>query len=288
MDRFIAGCGYLGLRVARRWIARGDRVIALTRSSEKAAAFQREGIIPLIGDLMGAQPLAIPTEARTVLFAVGYDRQSGHSIGTVYVEGLRRLLAELPPSVERVIYISSTGVYGVGGGEWVDEQTPCQPLREGGKACLAAEQLLQASVWGPKSIILRLAGIYGPGRIPRAADLKTGKPIDAPAEGYLNLIHVDDGAEIVLRAETAAAPPALYLVADGQPALRRDYYAELARLLDAPPPQFVQPPENSPAAARAASDKRIRNDKLIRELAPAFRYPSYRAGLAQIVAEQFP
>jgi nucleoside-diphosphate-sugar epimerase len=134
------------------------------------------------------------------------------------------------------------------------------------------------------AVVLRLAGLYGPGRIPRLADLAEGRPIDAPAEGWLNLIHVDDAAQIVLLAEQRAGTPRTYVVADGHPVQRRDYYAELARLVNAPPPQFVSPPADSPAAQRAASDKRIDPRRMFAELAPVLRYPDFRAGLAAIVA----
>jgi nucleoside-diphosphate-sugar epimerase len=165
----------------------------------------------------------------------------------------------------------------------VDEDTPCHPTRDGGRACLAAEELLRTSKFAEKAIILRLAGIYGPGRTPRLLDLLAGKPIDAPAAGWLNLIHVEDAARIVTLADERLQPPKLYVVSDGQPALRGDYYRELSRLLGAPSPQFVEPAPDSPAAQRAASDKRIQPRRLFADLQPALAYPSYREGLAAIV-----
>jgi nucleoside-diphosphate-sugar epimerase len=135
-------------------------------------------------------------------------------------------------------------------------------------------------------VILRLAGLYGPGRIPRSADLVAGRPIDAPARGWLNLIHVDDAAQIVLLAEQRALLPRTYVVSDGQPVVRTEYYAELARLLRAPPPTFVEPVASSPAAARAASDKRIVPRRMFAELRPTLQFPSYREGLAAIVAAE--
>jgi nucleoside-diphosphate-sugar epimerase len=133
-----------------------------------------------------------------------------------------------------------------------------------------------------------LAGIYGPGRIPRADALQRGEPIDAPADGCLNLIHVDDAAQIVLDVEAAAgsgkiATPRTYCVADGNPGQRREYYAELARLLGAPPPKFVAPEAECQAMLRAAADKRISNSRLVAEINPTFQYPSFREGLAAIV-----
>jgi nucleoside-diphosphate-sugar epimerase len=106
----------------------------------------------------------------------------------------------------------------------------------------------------------------------------------APADGYLNLIHVDDAASVVLAAEVRAPLASLLVASDGNPVLRREYYAELARLLDAPPPQFAAPGSDSAAAARASASKRVRNTRLVQQLAVQFAYPSYREGLAAIVA----
>ena len=283
MAKLIFGCGYLGARVASLWRAAGCEIYAVTRSQQRAQALSAAGLLPIVADLTTGAELPIPQGVRTVLFAVGYDRQGGRSIHDVYVGGLAHVLKNLSPTVEKVIYISSTGVYGQVTGNEVDEDSPCHPTREGGRACLAAEELLRASTLANKSVILRLAGIYGPGRIPRSQDLLAGKPIDAPATGWLNLIHVEDAARIVLLAEERAAPPKLYVVSDGQPAQRGDYYCELARLLGAPAPRFVEPTADSPAAQRAASDKRVNPRRMFADLRPTLLYPSYRDGLAAIV-----
>jgi nucleoside-diphosphate-sugar epimerase len=283
MAKLIFGCGYLGRRVGRLWISQGDTVFALTRSAEKARSLAEEGIRPVVADFLTG-PLSLPPGIKTVLFAVGYDRASTKPIEDVYAGGVQRAVECFPSGIERFIYISSTGVYGHFEGEDVDEQTPSQPLRAGGTACLAAEDILKASKLQSQAVILRLAGIYGPGRIPRAGDLVAKRPIDAPANGWLNLIHVDDAARIVLLAEARAPLPRTYVISDGQPVQRAEYYAELARLLKAPLPTFVDPPASSPAAARAASDKRIAPGRMFAELQPTLKYPSYREGLAAIVA----
>jgi nucleoside-diphosphate-sugar epimerase len=196
------------------------------------------------------------------------------------------VLATLPPSVTRAIYISTTGMYGSASGEWVDEATPPDPQREGGKASLAAEEVLRSHPLGASSAILRLAGIYGPGRIPYLDQLGAGKPIAVPSAGWLNLIHVEDAARIVVAADKwlamrhAADGPHVFNVSDGTPVIRRDYYAEVARLIGAPPPGFTAPPGDSPAALRAGANRRISNEKMLRELRVRLAYPSYREGLA--------
>lgn len=285
MAKLIFGCGYLGTRIAKLWLRHGDTVFAVTRSAEKARLLKADGIRPIVADLLTG-PLSLPPDIRTVLFAVGYDRASITPINDVYARGVRRAIECVTASVQRFIYISSTGVYGQCAGEEVDEDTPCHPLRSGGIASLAAEEVLKASKVQSRAVILRLAGLYGPGRIPRGADLAAGRPIDAPASGWLNLIHVDDAAQIVLLAEGRASLPSTYVISDGRPVVRSEYYAELARLLGAPEPQFVGPPASSPAAARAASDKRISPRRLFDALRPTLQYRSYREGLAAIVAAE--
>jgi len=281
--KLIVGCGYLGSRVLDLWLARGEQVYAMTRSPERAAQWAGRGIFPLVADIAEPLTIAPPPAIDTVLFAVGFDPQAGRAIREVYVDGLARVLAWLPITVQRFIYISSTGVYGSFAGEWIDEDAPCEPQREGGKACLAAEQLLSASPFADRGVVLRLAGIYGPGRIPRAKDLLDGKPLAASPTGYLNLIHVADAARIVLLAEQKPTSRCL-LVSDGVPVVRGEYYAELARILNAPPPQFAPNASEPPVAKRGSADKRISNARLLRELAPEFQFPDYRAGLADAVA----
>jgi nucleoside-diphosphate-sugar epimerase len=190
----------------------------------------------------------------------------------------------LPSDTGKFIYVSSTGVYGQSHGETVDEDSPCEPTREGGRACLAAEAVLSGDRLGQRAIVLRVAGLYGPGRIPNAAEIRSGRPLAVPASGYLNLIHVDDAATIVLAAAETAYLPRTFLVSDGQPVERRAYYAELARLLGVAAPEFISPPADDPAAIRATSDKRVSNARMISELAVRLAFPSYREGLAAVLS----
>ncbi len=285
MAKLVFGCGYLGRRVADRWLAAGETVYVVTRSAARAAELRAQGLMPIVADVVSGAGLAGLPAAETVLYSIGYDRAAGVSMRTVYVDGLAHALAALPSETGRIIYISSTGVYGHTTGERVDETSECRPVREGGQACLAAEHLLSADRLGDRAITLRMAGLYGPGRIPSQRQILANEPLAVPADGYLNLIHIDDAASIVLAAERRAPLPRLYLVSDGQPVERHIYYEELARLLGAPPPRFVPSEPGSPALARSASDKRIDNARMRGELAVHLDYPSYREGLASIVAD---
>ena len=161
------------------------------------------------------------------------------------------MLAALPPGTGRFILISSTGVYGDAGGEWVDEQSPCHPTHEAGRALLAAEEVLRRHPLGSQGIILRLAGLYGPGRLPLAG-LSSAEPLAVAADNLVNLIHVDDAAAVVLAAERRAQPPRTYLVADGRPVPRREYLSYLAELAGLAAPRFREPTAAARAAPRGA------------------------------------
>lgn len=300
MSKIIFGCGYLGRRVAKLWRDTGESVCVVTRSTERAAEFQNDGYQTFVADVTRPKTLVDLPTAETVLYAVGFDRQAGNTIDDVYTGGVKNVLAALPSDVQQFIYISTTGVYGPANGDWVDETTTPNPQRDGGKASLAAEQLLHSHPLGANAAILRLAGIYGPDRIPYLAKLRAGEPIAAPQEGWLNLIHVEDGAAAIIAAEAClfattpsstspakmqATGPHVFCVSDGTPVIRGEYYCEVARRIGANPPKFTAPAPTSPAAARATADKRICNAKLREQLNIKLTYPSYRQGLAAILKE---
>ena len=273
-DALIVGCGYLGRRVAARWVAAGRRVAALTRRN--AAPLSKLGVEPVVGDVLDPATLRNLPPARTVLYAVGMDRTAGRSMRDVYIGGLGHVLNTLPPP-GRFVYVSSTGVYGQTGGEWVDESAPTVPTEGAGRVVLEAEGLLRARL--PAAVVLRFAGIYGPDRLLRKQPLLAGEPLAGDPEKWLNLAHVEDGADAVLAAEARAAGGETYHVADDAPVRRRDFYTLLADLLNAPPARFDPRPE--PGAA----NRRVSNRAARERLGWVPRYPSYRQGLPAAVAE---
>ena len=281
--KLIFGCGYLGERVARRWNEAGHDVAVVTRSDQRAAEFAGQGYRAIVADVTRPATLTNLPEAENVLFSVGYNQATGQTIETVYCGGVRNVLAALPERTGQFLYISTTGVYGSAGGQWVDEETPPDPQRDGGRASLAAEQALADSSLASRGVVLRLAGIYGPGRIPFLDKLQAGEPIPATSEGYLNLIHVEDAAAVVVAAGALGRKRAIYCVSDGHPVQRGEYYREVARLIGAPPPTFVAPAPDSPRALRAAADRRVKNARMMAELDIELTYPDYRAGLAAIL-----
>ena len=172
--RLVAGCGALGMRVARRWIAAGDQVWGTTRSRRELLI--EAGIVPIVADLGSDRLPALP-EVDTVFWAVGFDRRSETTPHDLHVGGLARLLDAVPSAV-RVVLSSSTGVWGDGDGELVDEQTPVCPSRPSAVAIVEAETMLRRHPKGP-GVALRFAGLYGPERLPRLDDLRAGREITA-------------------------------------------------------------------------------------------------------------
>jgi nucleoside-diphosphate-sugar epimerase len=280
MRRLIAGCGYLGSRVARLWQARGDVVHVLTRSAARARHFQQQGWHPWVGDLAGPAALPRLPSVDTVLWSVGFDPVGPQTAEEVKLQGLQRFFGALPNDVGRFIYISSTGVYGETDGSEVTELTECRPRRPGGHTSLAAEQLLLQSPFASRSVILRLAGLYGPHRLPRLKQLQAGQPLEASPTDLLNLIHVDDAAQVVERAaEHTLELPRIFLVADGQPVLRADFYQEVARVWKTPPPVFHSAADPPRGSHRRGGCKRVCNARMRSELNITLRYPSFRHAL---------
>lgn len=278
MNKLIIGCGYLGRRVASLWFAQGHRVWATTRSQVQAREFESQGIQPVLADILDREALRGLPAADTVLFCVGFDRSSGKTMREVYVDGLRNVL-EFLPAPKRFIYVSSTSVYGQRDGEFIDESAATEPEEEAGQIVLEAEQTL-AEKSLPSVVVLRFAGIYGPGRLLRRKAIEANEPIVADAEKWLNLIHVDDGAAVVLAAdEFAPRPFALYNVCDDQPVRRRDFYTRLSQQLGAPVPRFNPPAVGMPLPPHERANRRILNQRVRAELNWAPRYANYEAGL---------
>jgi len=282
----VVGCGYLGLRVARRWVAAGREVFAVTRSAQRAAELAALGLRPILADVTRTASLAGLPAAQTVLYAVGRDPPTPASPYAIYVEGLTAVLdrlAALDPPPSCVLFVSSTGVYGDAACQWVDESSPCLASEGTAAVLIAAEAALQNHRLGPSSTVLRLAGLYGPGRLPKLADLLAGRPLPADPQAVLNLIHVEDAAEALLAAEVRGRRPGVYNIADGHPVLRGDFYRHLAELTGCRPPEFIS--STAPTRRHRAGHKRVDNRRMLEELQVRLAYPTYREGLASIVAQ---
>lgn len=305
----VVGCGYIGLPLARLAKAADCRVFVTTRKRERVAELKNFGFIPVRWDVTGPQydlMLSLPPLTKSnidecsaimrqfvesqndplpnvdvVVYSVGYDRSSGKTIDEVYVQGLAATLCVLPGN-PKIVYASSTGVYGDARGALIDENAPLEPTDPSGEACMNAEKMLHmiADFQGLDYCILRFAGIYGPGRLLNAEPLKKGEPIPADGAAWLNLVHQEDAATALWKAVLDGESGEVYNIADGHPVRRQEFYLKLAELLNAPPPTFA--PE---LARRQRGNRRINADKARWKLGWAPKYQSYVEGLKAIIRE---
>lgn len=272
----IIGCGDIGQRVAQRLRATGREVTAIVRSLPAAQALRAQGIETLQADLDAAAPV-LDTE---LLFWFAPPPAEGEQDTR-----LRRWLAS-QPTPRRIVYISTSGVYGDCGGRWIDEDEPLRPVSARAGRRLDAERVLgeHAASHGTEVVILRVPGIYGPGRLPRER-LAQGLPVVRDAESpYTNRIHADDLAEAALHAAAWGRPGAAYNVADGNPTTMCDYFTRCALLLGLPPPPQVSMEEARRVFTPGMwsfmeESKRLKTDRLRDELRYAPRYADLAAGL---------
>lgn len=288
MIRLILGCGYLGRRVAKMWLDAGDQVFAVSRSqpdtrSAQLLELEQAGLKIVTADITEAETLQAATAeippVHTILFAVGFDRARYANIRDVYVDGLQAVLGAFENRFQQFIYISTTGVYGLDCGSEVTEQTPVNPVRPGGIACVEAERLLESQA--VRATVLRLAGIYGPERVPNLSAIKDRQWDKLNPNGHVNLIHVNDAAEIVLRVSNDPKPHETFLVSDGEPALRKDFYNFIAEQLG----ETIDWSQSNKASSTRSADKRISNGKLLKAFPDVLRYPNYRAGIVELLAD---
>ena len=290
MSTLIVGCGYLGQRVGTALLRRGERVNGSVRSPERAAEIAAQGIEPLLVDVLRPDTLKAIPEINRVIHCVGFDRSSGADMHTVYVEGLKSLLERLPRSVLRVVYASSTSVYGQLSGVWVDEVSPAEPVGEAGKVCLEAERTLAS--WREaglaSAVILRFSGLYGPDRVIRRAMLQRGEAIPGDPGRYLNLVHIDDAVQATVAALDAERPEDVYLVSDDRPVERSEYFTVVARLLGAPAPRFEPSSSSRAESAHDEANRRICNRRMRESLGVKLIYPDIHSGVPAALGMPMP
>ncbi|MEZ6136880.1 MAG: sugar nucleotide-binding protein [Pirellulaceae bacterium] len=288
MKLLIVGCGYVGGHVARQYYeqfaACEPRVYALTRSTERVAELQSAQIQPLIYDWLADSQAQLP-EVDAVLVAVPH-REVPPLGSQTHVRGLQNLLANLPNCTKRLVYLSTTGVYGTCNNEQVDESTPVSPTRIGPQIAVAAESWLNENTPAHlESTVVRLAGIYGPGRLPLADKLRAGEALNVPRQGHLNLVHVQDIASVLCQIFSRSMQHQMYLFSDGQPVGREEFYRELARQCGVEDVQFENPAGPAHTLSRRATNKRIDPARLISELKYQFLFPDYRQGIQHALAD---
>ncbi len=282
MKTLIVGCGYVGLRIGEALVRQGHKVSGLRRTAASDPAAIAAGITPLSADVTRPETLRnLPSDFEWVVYCVSSSRGGRDDYRRVYVDGIRNVLDWLPASQLRCfIYTSSTSVYSQTSGEWVDESTPTAPIAETAQVLLAAEALLfeAASLRKLPFVVLRLAGIYGPGRGYWLQQfLKGAATMEGQGERWLNMIHRDDVASAVIATLHSTRPITLYNVVDDEPVTQLALFEWLSRKLNRPLPPSVS---ENPSSKRGFTSKRVSNRRLKSDLSFELKYPTFREGFA--------
>jgi len=280
MDVLLAGCGWLGREVARRLLARGDRVTALTRTVESASLLRESGILASALDL--ASPGAsrsIPGRYDGIVAMQSASGPDAAAYQRAYLEATRALLASEGAAGAAFVYVSSTGVFGQTGGEWVDESTPPRPTEKTAEVLVEAERLVLDRSWHrAQPRIVRCSGLYGPGRTGTIERVREGAlALGDGDETWMNFCHRDDAAVAVIAALDRGSPGWIYHASDASPAMRRDVVSWIAARLAIDPSRR---PEGSAPGGRRAANRRVSSEATRRELLTVLGYPSFREGLA--------
>lgn len=271
MTVVIAGCGDLGTEAGLSYVAAGHAVLALRRTTSVLP----DSFASLSVDLATQVP-SLPADTQIVVLATSADGRHESAYRSAYVAAASNIITSIQRDVARaprVLLVSSTAVYGVDDGSWIDETTPADPRTPTASLLLEAERTLRAAL--PGAVVLRLGGIYGPGRGRLIEDARSGRAPERPQ--FTNRIHRDDAAGAIVHLTTMnRAPEPIYLGVDNEPAERSDVLRFLAGELGVEPVAQVT---GRPGGKRC-------DNGLLHGSGFAFRFPTYREGYRSILAGQ--
>lgn len=300
----ILGCGYIGSAVAREALTRGYRVTAVTRNISHAAELRRLGAAVVVSDLAGKEwHEQVRSSADLILNTVSSGGGDLAAYRHSYVEGMQSIVqwAVRHGGAEVGVYTSSTSVYPQGGGVVVTEDSPTDPAGERAQVLLEAEAVLMrgavAAAPGTgataeagsgrrgyaRAVVLRLAGIYGPGRHHLLDQVKAGV-VSGRGNHRLNLVHRDDvcGAIWAAFAYGLNGPDAIFNLADDEPAEKSVVTAWLATRLGVPPPTFTGEPAGP--RRRLTPDRIISNARFKTATGWTPRFANYQRGYENILS----
>jgi nucleoside-diphosphate-sugar epimerase len=279
----IIGCGDIGFRVARLALDRGVKVVAVSRGGKSFPDEVKAGLTLATADLDDTETLqALDCRGAALIYSAPPPG------GGITDTRVRNFLAAIRPGTEpvKIVYVSASSVYGNSGAELIDESCAPNPANHTGKRRLEAEE--QFTFWGKGHhvpvVILRVSGIYGPGRVPLQRILDR-EPLLCEAEaGYTNRIHADDLAQVCLAALEKGEAGDIFNVCDGESGKMTDYFNAITDLLHLP-----RLPQVPLAEARQAmsplmfgymtDSRRLSNRKMLAKLGIKLQYPTMMAGL---------
>ena len=281
----IAGCGDIGQRVAHMWLAHSVPVLGLVASEHSLSRLSAQHIPAQVSDFNDPS-VDLPTLLKNSLIYY-FVPPPPSGIADTHCAHFLQALNKQVASVARIIAISTTGVYGDCGGERVDENRPPAPQAERARRRLDMETQLRA--WCNEHqvslIILRVGGIYGPGRLPLQR-IKQGVPVLYPELApSTNRIHADDLANICVAAAHVDYAFRIYNVSDGSDSNMTEYFFTLADYFHLPRPPTIGWDEAEQSISKGMlsylrESRRVDNTRMLNELIPSLRYPNLAAGLA--------
>ena len=281
MRLLIAGAGDVGTRLGLLLAEDGHEVWALRRAVSKIPA----SLWPVGADLADREGLAqslatLPDSFDRVFYTAAADKSSDEAYRRAYVDGLANVISCVGEATERIIFISSTSVYGQDQGEWVTEGSPTEPTNFRGRRLLEAEETLHAAPCS--TVAVRLAGIYGPGRERLLDSVRRGRAViwDEPPR-WTNRIHVEDCARILRHVAALDDPAETYLGVDYAPVLDAEVKTWLAERLGVPTPRSASEADRG---HHRGANKRCSNRRLT-DSGYSMVYPDYRSGYGPLVGE---
>ena len=299
MRCLIVGCGYVGLPLGAELVRRGHEVFGLRRGASEE--LKAAGIGPLVADITQPESLAkLPRDFDWVVNCVASGGGSADDYRKLYLEGNRNLVSWLAASPPRkFIYTSSTSVYGQNDGSVVTEHSTVEPEADAVKVLVEAEKFLLGAAGGSgtgvppvrtethgrdaratifPAVILRVAGIYGPGRGHWFKQFLRGEArIEGDGSCWLNMIHRDDLIGCIIAALERGRPGEIYNAVDDEPVTQLKFFEWLAAELKLPLPPGI-PADADIRRKRGATNKRVSNAKLRAELKYEFQFPDFRDG----------
>jgi nucleoside-diphosphate-sugar epimerase len=278
MKILIAGCGDVGTLLGVRLASEGHEVFGLRRDPSGLPPV----LNPIAADLLSPNLAAsLPTALDAVVYAAAPGGGGAPAYKAIYEDGIRALLDALMASgsagVRRMLLLSSTSVFGEAGGEWVDEDTPLQSDDPRGICVREGETLVLGS--GFPAVVLRLGGIYGPGRTRLIDMVRSGRARIPPGDPiWTNRIHREDAARAAQHLLKLTAPAEVYVGVDLEPARLDTVLNWLAEELG------LEPPPLDPVSTRDRANKRCSSRRL-QESGFEFRYPTFREGYRELIAQ---
>lgn len=282
MRVLIVGCGYLGLPLGERLAEAGHAVFGVRKAPGGEEQLRQKRIEPLLADITDPESLnGLPGPFDWVVNCVSSTRGGEEVYRQVYLEGTRNLVRALAGSgLDKYVFTSSTSVYGQTDGSLVEESSPTNPASATSRILVETERFLQeAARWqGFPAVVLRLAGIYGPGRGYLFHQYLKGEArIHGQGERWINMVHLEDVVEAAVAALEKGKGGEIYNVVDDEPVTQIEFYRWLAAELGKEPPPVAEAAENA-GRKRGLTHKRVANRKLKADLGCRFKYPTFREG----------